>query len=105
VARWGLRAVVSFAVAAGTAAQAQATYPAKPVKLVVCPRRPDPRRCRRRLHLPRRGGARGPPWMWTLLYGYREDARDMGWLCPPPCQIYSAHENDAGVTAVLQKAP
>jgi hypothetical protein len=24
-----------------------------------------------------------PPWMWTLLYGYREDARGMGWLCPP----------------------
>src|SRR5512132_4405311 len=24
---------------------------------------------------------------------------------PPPCQIYSAHENDAGVTAILQKAP
>jgi hypothetical protein len=42
VARWGLRAVVSFAVAAGTAAQAQATYPAKPVKLVVAPGGPTP---------------------------------------------------------------
>jgi hypothetical protein len=48
----------------------------------------------------------GLPWMWTLLYGYRED-RTRHWLAmsPRPCQIYAAHENDAGVTAVLQKTP
>jgi hypothetical protein len=47
----------------------------------------------------------GPTAVGVARGHYGEDRADMGWLCPPPCQIYSAHENDAGVTAVLQRTP